>query len=565
MLRALHVRNLALIEEVELQFEPGFTCLTGETGAGKSILLDALGLLLGARASSDMVREGADRAFVEGLFDLSDHPPEVAELLEENGVLLTDGQLIVNREVASTGKTIARLNGRLATVQLLRDVGQRMVHQHGQHDSVGLLRKEEHLSVLDAYAGIELREALAEYESLYTLRKQLAAELTELEQTARERVQREDILEFQTREIREARLRPGEEDELRERKGRMRYAERLQAAVDDVYEKVYEGNSRVPAIAGELDRLAQGVSHVEKHDPKLIELREYLETALVNLTEAADFVRRYRETLDFDPMELATLEERLVTLERIFRKYGDSSAQVLSHLKDIEEEKARLSHRDDLVAATKSHLAEVGATLEKAADGLSGIRRRAAERFEQTAAEELRALGMSQTRLTVRFLPGVESFGPKGRDDVEWMFSANQGEALRPLAKIASGGELSRVMLAIVQILADTEYVSTLVFDEIDTGISGRAAHAVADRMRALGKKRQVFCVTHLPLTASMATDHVLIEKRVKEGRTVTVARRLTPIERVEELAKMLGGERVTQATRDHARELLARTGLPTG
>ncbi len=563
MLRRLHVEDLALIENLDWNPSSGFTCLTGETGAGKSLLLDAVGLLLGRRANVDMIRSGSDRLFVEGLFSLagSRAADVVVALLAEQGIACEDGELVIWREVNSSGKTAARVNGRLVTAQLLRAVGQWLVHQHGQHDSMLLMRKEEHLALLDAFGGDEVDAARRVYQELYDLHGAAKKELSVALQDKKDRMQRLDVLTFQLREMEEARLREGEEVHLGRLRDRWQHAERLYSVTRDAYEQLYDGQPRCPSVLAVLAELKSAVSSAVAHDAELNELLEYLDVAEVHLSEAADFARRYKELLEFDPEKLKRLEDRLAVLDRLFGKYGASSHEVLAYMAEAAAERDRLVHYDETVVSLRQRLDEAAERLRAAAGSLRHKRRSAAQVMERELQAELERLHMPSVQLFLRVNPVAP--GPSGADEAELLFSANRGEEPRPLARIASGGELSRIMLAVVQVLAGRNPVDTMVFDEIDAGISGRAAQAVADRVAHIARHHQVLCVTHLPQMACRAAEHMLIEKSVDQGRTATRIRTLSAEDRVEELAKMMGGERVTDTTRQQAREMLgaAQTG----
>ncbi len=558
MLRALQVENIALLHKLQLELQPGFTCLTGETGAGKSILLDAVGLLLGSRGSSELVRTGADKGVVEGVLDIPDESSDsVRRLCAEQGIDIDNDQLVISREVFAAGKTVARVNGRIVTVQFLRLLGTFCAHQHGQHDTAVLLRAEEHLALLDAYGGSSLAEVKARYTACHRRLTNAMNALKQAESDSKERAQRLDMLTFQIEEITKARIQAGEEDRLRELRRRLQYAEKLRSATDEVYEKVYEGDPRTPAIADEIYRLAEVTETAMRFDESLGELHGYLETAQVNLAEAADFVRRYRSRQEFAPEELQRVEDRLAVLLPLFRKYGETSAAILEYLRQAQEDRERLLRHEETIANLTAECASASGELQTAAHDLTAVRESCATSLEDELTAELSLLMMPNVRLSMRLTP--TSPGPLGADDAELLISANQGEAQKPLAKIASGGELSRVMLALIQVLSGGASVPTLIFDEIDAGISGRAAQAVAGRVAHLGRRRQVLCVTHLPQMACYASHHLLIDKRIDGDRTFTTVKSLSAEERVDEIAKMISGEIVTEITRSHAREMLRR------
>ncbi len=556
MLRTLQVQNIALIERLELEIRPGFTALTGETGAGKSILLDAVGLLLGSRASSELVRSGADKAIVQGVFDIDpQHSDAISHLCVSEGIDFEEEQLVVSREVFSSGKTTARVNGRIVTVQFLRELGRMFIHQHGQHDSVALLRKEEHVTLLDAYGGAAVSRAKLDYSIAYTAYIEYTKKLNNMEKSQRERAQRLDLLQYQKQEIDAAGLQPGEEEGLQIEQRRLQHSEKLRTVVDDVYEKLYEGDTRTSAIVGEVYRLQRLVDNSLEFDRDLGELSEYLQTAQVNLSEAAEFVRHYKSRVEFDPNRLQQVEDRLASLVRLFRKYGESTVEILGFYRELERECGQLLNHEETLAELQRQVDQAQRLLLECGEKLSELRQRVADTLEQDLARELEFLLMPKVQLHLQFTATKPM--PTGIDNVEILFSANQGEALKPLAKIASGGELSRVMLAITHVLSESSPVATLIFDEIDTGISGRAAQAVAERIAQIAKHHQVLIVTHMAQMACLATHHLTIVKQIEDGRTFTNVQVLTPEQRVDEIAKMIGGENVSETTRRQAGEML--------
>ncbi len=563
MLRTLMVRNLALIESLELEFGDGFTCLTGETGAGKSILLDAVGLLLGLRGNGEWVRSGEDKALVEGGFDVSAKiSPAVAGALDELGIEFNGVDLIVNREINRTGKSVGRINGRLVTVQALRNLGKILVQQHGQHDSLVLLKKEEQLRLLDDFRADEIVPLLAAYQDLFTRHRELSQRLREAEHHRRDTAQRLDMLRMQTNEITAARLRPGEEAELRGRRAMLQHADRLLNVVNDIYLTLYEGAARRVAVNGELYRMMRDVEAVTALDQSLVELKDYLETAHVHLSEAAEFSRAYKDKLNLDPDELVKLENRLAVLEKLFGKYGADEKEVLAHYEQALAEMKELEQGDERLEKWQQQLDKLGDALGNAAQSLTTARKAAADDLVANLQTELAALLMPNVRLAVKL--HTVSYHERGADEAEILFCANQGEDLRPFAKIASGGELSRFMLALAKALAGAAPADTMIFDEIDTGISGTAAQRVAETIVDISRYHQVLCVTHQAQMACLADEHMLIEKQTDHRRTFTNVRVLNSDERIEELAKMIGGQLVTPTTRTHARELLDRKrGLP--
>ena len=557
MLRELQIRNLALIESLNLHLDHGFTCLTGETGAGKSILLDAVGLLLGVRASAQWVRTGTDKAIVEGAFDLSDEAiRDLSILFEKQGIDMVDDQIILSRELFSTGKTVARLNGHLVTVQLLRDIGHHILHQYGQHDSTLLLRKEEHISLLDRFAHEDIASYKDVYKTAYNAYRAAKQALLEAEQGEKERAQRIDQLDFQIKEIEQARVKLGEEEKLTVLRNRLHFAERLQSASEAVYQHVYEGSGRDKvSILAILYDLLHEVGQAQEYDQTLSELYEYLEVARVNLSEAAEFARKYREDIDFQPQRLQKVEDRLATLERLFLKYGENEERVLLYEKQAQEELTNLLHHDEWIERRRQDVDSSYEQLQIAAQELSQKRHNAAVRLKEALQKELLDLMMPNVTLCIDIQK--VNFRSDGADDVEILLSANPGEVLKPLAKIASGGELSRIMLAFAQVLIADSPIDTMIFDEIDTGISGRAAQAVAQKLTKIASHMQVLCVTHLPQMASAAQHHLFIEKIIQDDRTRTVVHTLSKQERITELARMMNGENITEKAKANALEML--------
>ncbi len=521
-------------------------------------MLDAVGLLLGSRGSAELIRSGEERALVEGVFDVT---PKIsgmmADHLNELGIEFGGNELIVSREINRAGKSLARVNGRMITVQSLRTLGKLLVQQHGQHENLILLKKEEQLRLLDDFNSSQTTPHLRAYQDLYQAHQRLAKQLLDAEQKQREQVQRLDFLRMQVAEIDATKLKSGEEAELRQRRGILQHVDRLQHTVERVYEALYEGSASRPAINGELYRLEREVEAVSALDGDLQELKEYLETAQVHLAEAAEFSREYREKLSFDPNELGEIENRLVVLEKLFRKYGENEAEVLVYRKQAVEEINELENMDARLEEWHQELADLHFKLVESAAQLTALRKGAAKNLEIKLQDELAQLSMPHVRLTLQFQK--VAYNERGADEVEILFSSNKGEELKPLAKIASGGELSRIMLALAKVLSGSAPTDTMIFDEIDTGISGTAAQRVAETIVDISRFHQVLCVTHQAQMACMADEHFLIEKQTSHQRTYTIVKPLNGEERIEELAKMLGGQLVTDTTRSHARELLMR------
>jgi DNA repair protein RecN (Recombination protein N) len=555
MLHELTIRNVAVIEELTVSFVPGLNVLTGETGAGKSILIDALQLVLGARGSDDLLRSGADEAVVEAAFNLA-KDSEVAELLQGEGIAVEAGEfLLLRRHLFRDGKSKAYANGRLTSAATLRSLAQEVVDIHGQQPSQPLLDPRRHREVLDAYAGVS--EDARTYRQTYGRWQGLRQEREALLLAERERAQRQDLLEFQRREIESARLEADEEEALAAERAILANHERLFSAVEQAYTALEESEE---AILGRLRAATARVQEAAAIDQRLQDALDALGTAEITLQEAARGLRDYRGRIEFDPARLEAIEARLHEIGKLKRKYGASVREVLEHLErvrgglqSLEQSAAR---RGDLDRA----LADAERDLLARAKRLSEARQRAAQTLQEAILKELAELGMAKAAFQIqvtRAALGEAGFGPHGLDEVEFLISPNPGEPLKPLHRIASGGELSRIMLAIRTILAAADQTPTLVFDEVDAGIGGTMADTVGRKLLGVSRQRQVLCVTHLPQIACYANRHVVVSKRSYRDRTDTAVQTLDDPERPQELARMLGGPSKSDTGLQHAIELL--------
>jgi DNA repair protein RecN (Recombination protein N) len=562
MLRELRVKRFAVIEEVTAPFAPGLNVLTGETGAGKSILIDAILLLLGARAHPDLIRSDSDSAAAEAVFEVEPGGP-VSRILEELGHRQEDGQVIIRRELSRGGKSRAFVNDAPATVGLLERLGRHLVEIHGQHEHQLLMEPARQLDLLDCFAGVEgAREEVAALVAGWETARE---ELERQRSAERDRAQKEDLYRFQLSEIDAARLRVGEEDDLRLERQRLQHAERLAQGLAEASRLLYDD---ADSAAARVARAARLLQDLEKFDPALAAAREPLESAQAYLEDAMGRARRLRDRLASDPGRLEEIETRLDALAKLKRKYGESVEAVLAHRERIAAELERLDRHEEFVAQQETRLASLAAQAEKAALALSAAREKAAGRLEGLVQRELRALGMEKAQFRVRLarapaVPGGLSAGPgqfrltaRGCEAAEFLLSTNPGEELKPLSRVISGGELSRTMLGIKVILAAADRVPTLVFDEVDAGIGGRIAEVVGQKLRQAARARQVLCVTHLAQIAAYADQHLEVRKTVSGKRTRTTVAALREEARVGELARMLGGERITETALKHAREL---------
>jgi len=552
MLRELRIRNFAVIESVTVPFGPGLNVLTGETGAGKSMLIDAILLVRGARAQTDVIRTDAETATVEAVFDVEPRGP-VASVLEEAGLSLEDDQLVVRRELARSGRHRAFVNDSAVTVALLDRLGDHLVEVHGQHEHQRLLEPARQLELLDRFADAEdLRDRVASLVGKYRTARE-AVESTRAAE--RDRAQREDLLRFQLSELDAARLRPGEEDELRQERRRAQHAERLLAGLAEVAALLVDDEGSATARLHRAARLLTDLGHL---DPTFAAPVEALDAAAVQVDEALARVRALRDAVSVEPGRLEAIDERLDVLTRLRRKYGDTEVAMLAFRGEVAAELDRLARHEEILAEQERLLVELQAELAEAAGALSNRRRAAGERLAPQAERELRALGMERAVFRIAVERGaLDEVSARGFDRAEFRLSTNPGEELRPLARVASGGELSRTMLALKTVLAKADRVPTLVFDEVDAGIGGRVATVVAQKLADAAEGRQVLCVTHLAPIAARAHRQVRVAKSVRAGRARVTADLLTGEPRVEEIARMLGGERVTDTARGHARELL--------
>ena len=551
MLRELRLKNFAVVESVAVSFTSGLNVLTGETGAGKSILVDAIVLVRGARAQTDVIRTDAETATVEAVFAL-DGAAAARAVLDETGLTADDNdEIVVRRELARSGRHRAFVNDSPVTVALLERLGDALIEVHGQHEHQRLLEPTRQLELLDRFADAE--DACARVGALHAKHRAAREEAELTRRAARDRAQREDLLRFQVGELNAARLQVGEEAALRTELRRLQHAERFttglteaSALLDDAPQSASERLGRAARILQELGRL----------DPALAALGEPIEAALLQVEEALGAIRRLRDGIVAEPGRLDAIHERLDALARLKRKYGDGEEAMLRFRDEAARELERIERHDEVVAEQERVLAQLDAELAAAAAALSERRRASATRLAGQVERTLRALGMERAVFAV----GVEAaseVGPRGADRVELRLSTNPGEEVKALARVASGGELSRTMLALTSVLARADRVPTLIFDEVDAGIGGRVASVVGQTLAAAAQGRQVLCVTHLAPVAALAQHHLRVGKSVRAGRTKVAVTPMAAAERVEEIARMLGGASVTTAAREHARHLL--------
>ncbi|HKX31968.1 MAG TPA: DNA repair protein RecN [Blastocatellia bacterium] len=567
MLRLLNINNVAVIDSLQLELRNGLNVLSGETGSGKSIIIDALGLLLGERATSDLIRTGHDRAFVEGVFDIEANLPLI-ELLADSGIEVDQDELIIRRELSLGGKGRIFVNSRAASATLLRAVQPHVIDLHGQGDQQSLLSSEAHLNLLDAFSGNEQRRqrTAQAYDSLL----KLARELEDSRQSESERLQALDIVEFQLNELEQARLAAHEDEELEAERRVLANAEKLASICDEAYRYLYEDELSMLTRLGTVQRRLNDLTDL---DPRFGPYLEQLISVKHLLDDTASFIRGYADGIQISPERLKVIEDRLVELDRLKRKYGVSIDELMALREKLADRREHLLRSEERSQSLDQQLRAEFERYQREADSLAKLRASVAPKFEQEIGQEMAEVALNLARFSVRLaaqansqlaerlhrLAGIEAPAIRrtGREQVEFYFSANPGEDPRPLGAVASGGELSRLMLVLKTITAPSLFPRTLIFDEIDAGIGGKVADAVGQRLKRLAGTNQVLCVTHQSQIARYADAHFQVSKEVVAGRTITRIEELDNEGRVEELARMIGGTEVTPLARKHAKELL--------
>lgn len=554
MLEHLHIRNVALIKESEISFGDGLNILTGETGAGKSMIIDSLQFALGGRAGKDFLRHGEKQAAVEALFSVQSQA--LTEKLAENGIVPEeDGTLLITRTLSEAGKSVCRINGSTVTVGMLKEIAEDMIDIYGQHEHQSLLNPVKHIRLLDRFCGAGFGEAMEEYKNSRQRLKDLEKQLTILIGDESQREQRMDMLLFQKEEIEAAELQEGEEDALLEQKKRLSSMERLIRLTGESVTLLYDGDDRAPSACDQLGDALAKLQEAAEYDAALSPLADALADGYAAVEDCARELKREAEKQEADPEELERIEERLQLFYKLKRKYGGSIEAVLGFYEKAVQELEFLSNSSEKAAELSAKKAAEEKRLSALAETLTARRRATAEQVEEQIETALHDMEMKHARFHIQIEEKAD-WGADGKDKVEFLISANAGEPLKPLAKIASGGEMSRVMLALKTVLVDADEIGTFIFDEIDTGVSGRTARRVGEKMRFLGGKRQLLCITHLPQIAAMADNHFLIEKESDAGETVTRVTALDEEGAVREVARLMND--VTETTLAAARELLA-------
>ncbi len=549
MLVLLHIENIAVIEQADITFQQGFNALTGETGAGKSIVIDAISAILGQRAYRDAIRTGSTKAFISAIFQ---NVPEYP-WFSENGVPLEGGEVMIQREIHADGKNVCRVNGVSVTVSILRGLGQQLIQIHGQHDSAQLFDEANHLSMLDAFA--DHQTLIGSYQDAFREMDEIRRRIRSLQMDEAEKARRMETLSYQIQEIARADLKIGEDDELEEKRRIMRSGEKLMTALAQASAALYgwddsEGANALVSSAKQALATVAGVSG------ELEEAFRQVEELSYSVLDAAERVRDLRDSFDFSPGELETVESRLDVIHRLRRKYGTTCEDILNYKDSCQKELDRIQMADDTIALLQTEFRKKAKTAKSLAAELTEARKKAAEEFSGRIISELRQLDMPKVQFQVEISP-LAHLDLTGADACRFMMSANVGEELRQMNRVASGGELARIMLAMKNVLSEKDHIPTMIFDEVDTGVSGRAAQKVAEKLHSVARGKQVLCVTHLPQIAAMADTHFLISKAEQQGRTYTSVIPLSLEGRKEEIARLIGGARITENTMKSAEEML--------
>ncbi|MGM7681504.1 DNA repair protein RecN [Cytobacillus sp. Hm23] len=565
MLVELTIKNFAIIDSLSISFDKGLTVLTGETGAGKSIIIDAIHLLAGGRGSSDLVRYGEKRAEIEGLFLLDDNAQSCYNKAAEFGIEISDGMVVLHRDMYTTGKSVCRVNGKLVTIATLREIGATLVDIHGQHEHQELMIADNHSYLLDQYGGKNIKSALNEYEVLYKKYVNLTNKLQKLSDNEQEMAHRLDLIQFQSKEIQEANLVQNEDDELLDEKMKISNFEKIYEALHNTYQSLL-GEQRG------LDWLGLAMNHldgVSTYDANLKEAFETISNSYYLVEEISYKIRNQLDELEYDPDRLNFIEGRLNELNHLKRKYGRTVQDILEYAATIEEEIDTIQNRDSHVLQLKKDLEGISADLLLEAKNLSVLRKQYADLLIKDIKRELKHLYMDKTTFDVALSKkeGIHEtsfaneipvkYKKNGIDEVEFFISTNPGEPLKPLSKVASGGELSRIMLAIKSIFSKHQGVTSIIFDEVDTGVSGRVAQAIAEKIYHVSVGSQVLCISHLPQVAAMADTHLFISKNTSQDRTTTKVTHLNKNEKIKEIGRMISGVEITDLTKKHAKELL--------
>ncbi|TQS74503.1 DNA repair protein RecN [Ornithinibacillus gellani] len=560
MLIELSIEDFAIIDQTTIQFDEGITVLTGETGAGKSIIIDAIQLLAGGRGSVEFVRYGAKRAEIEGLFVLDDISHPIYTVAKQYGVPITEDQVVLKRVITKNGKSICRVNGKLVTLGILREFGKTLIDIHSQHETQSLMDPEHHVDLLDLYDQQQIEKSKEEYHLLFEKLTTLKKRYKEFNENEKEMVHRMDLLQFQLTELEKAQLEPGEDEALEKERIQLANFDRVFHGIQDAYQALYGEGKGIEW----LNIAQQALQDNRQYDAFIEEKAEELTNHYFIIEELTFALRNYSESLAYHPDKLNDIEARLDEISRLKRKYGATVNDMLEYMADIEEELEQIQHKDTHLIKLEQEMKELEQDVFLEAKQLHDLRKKAAKALTKEVHEELRGLYLDKACFKIQFKPDqVEQSEEKinlhknGFDHVRFLISTNPGEPLKQIDKVASGGELSRIMLVLKKIFAKHQGVTSVIFDEVDTGVSGRVAQAIAEKIYQISMQSQVLCITHLPQVAAMADTHKLIEKRETNERHATRVSELSPEQQTEELSRMITGTKVTDTAREHAKELL--------
>ncbi len=561
MLTLLHIENIAVVERADIEPGPGLNILTGETGTGKSIIIDSINIILGERISRKIIRTGTEKAYVEALFQINSN--EINNILLKNGIQPEeDNTILISKEITTKSRSTCRINGHIVTLSMLRKIGSLIVNIHGQHDNQDLLQIDKHIIFLDKYGGDEVLSTKSQYTEVYMQVLNLKEKINKINYNEREKERTKDLLKFQLNEIKDAYLKVNEEEELNKSKNILINSEKILKTVSDAYDYIYSGSQKGISIYDMISEVLNNFNDVKHLDTILEGYFDKIENISYELNDIANEIRNYRDGFEYNPELINTIEERLDLIFKLKRKYGSSIKEILQYADEVEIQLNDLLNASENIKELKEKLALKTVELEKLANKLYKNRIKAGLELEKKVIDQLKDLDMDKINFKVKI---EQRYGPEkdylytktGYDKVEFLISTNPGEPLKPLSEIASGGEMSRIILAIKTIIADIDDVNTLIFDEIDIGVSGRAAQKIAEKLSTIAIKKQVLCITHLPQIASMADNHYLIEKETINNKTTTSVIRLDDKEREKELARIIGGIKITELTLKHAEEMI--------
>ena len=559
MLLELSIRNFAIIEKQTLSLNQGLTVLTGETGAGKSIIIDAIQLLAGGRGSAEFIRHGEEKAEIEGFFQLPDETHPAVQKAREFGIESEDNAVIIQRAMYMSGKSICRINGKMVTISTLREIGRKLIDIHGQHEHQELMDPDFHLPLLDEYGGLEISEALDEYKLHYKHYQETSQSLKKLSENEQTMAHRLDLIQFQYNEIKNAGLEPDEEDRLLEERQKLSNFEKVHQSLSNAYGSLNNENTGLDWVGNAMAELER----IENLDEEYQQLSETVKNAFYLLEDAKSSVRSQLDMLEYEPERLHDIEARLNEINHLKRKYGKTIDKILEYGAAIEEEIDTIMNRESHIEKLTKQLNAIKKEVLLAGDELTDLRKKYALSLTESIHQELKELYMDKAVFEVRFLDTDDvhddTIRQDGLDRVEFYISANPGEPLKPLSKTASGGELSRIMLALKNIFSKHQGITSIIFDEVDTGVSGRVAQAIAEKIYRVSNGSQVLCISHLPQVAAMADIHLFISKEINEGRTKTSVRPLEKAERVQEIGRMISGKELTSLTEEHVREMLGQ------